>query len=136
MKIAFDNQQTKDVILELLRPWSLQVTALEEAEVVFSRANRSTLYKKTVFIPDSTKNFASFVASQNLSDFRGNNRRQFEVPITENLSLTMNPDIFYSYGTLEHPLCGILLNEAMYFLGVDVIAEYYRILNRTFEAKP
>jgi hypothetical protein len=125
MQIAFTDSATQIAVSELLRPWHFQVTTVEQADVIISRADKTdktSLSKKTVIIPSNLQS-------------AGKEKRLLWVPVTKNLSLGITPHAC-SFDPTETNPCGCLVNGSTFLLSVDIVAEYNRILDETFNAKP
>jgi hypothetical protein len=136
-KIGFSGSYSDKVVLkELLSPWGFQISSIDEADVIISRANTSPEFSgKIILIPNGSQEFSNFVVRHNHGLLRKEKWRQLEVPITESLSLRLTVETLYPYCTSESSLCGCLVNDFIYYLGIDVVAEYNRLLNETFNAK-
>jgi hypothetical protein len=126
MKIAFSEPETQTAVSELLRPWSFQITTADQADVIFSRQKPSASSAKTVIIPENSQKFIQLFGSLT-GKLKIEKNQKIAVPVNENLSLQFAPE--------NHFLTESARLDAACFLGVDVVAEFNRVLNQTFDAK-
>ena len=139
MKIAILEQEIKGLILELLRPWNYCITNADEADIVIARGDVSSITERAIIIPSESEEFGSFVKSNHFGHSKKETGQQVQVPVTENLALTITPESLYAYGisrNCEHSKYAISIDDSPSVLKIDIVAEYYRILNETFNAKP
>ena len=142
MKIAVQGQAADvEVIRELLSPWNVSFTSLDEADVVIVYKEKPLETKKTIVIPSDSADFMKWV-----KDMKSRVVRRLGEPVFiaagSQTVLKITPQMLYHYGGLVKLARGdnfptvAELNENMIFLTLDVVKEYDKILSETLNAKP
>ena len=141
MKIAVQGQAADvDVIRELLSPWNVSFTSLDEAEVVIAYGEKPVEAKQTIVIPSDSSDFLKLVKDIKSRVAKTHGERVF-VAATSQTVLTFTPQMLYYYDGLvksasrDNPLTAVELNEDLIFLTLDIIKEYNKILDETLNAK-
>jgi peptidoglycan/xylan/chitin deacetylase (PgdA/CDA1 family) len=140
LKIAVQGQAADvEVIRELLSPWNVSFTSLDEAEVVVVYKEKPLEPKKTIVIPSDSADFRKWV-----KDVKSRVVRKLGEPVFIDASsqtvLTIKPKMLYCYDAAVKPASkdtptAAELNEDLIFLKVDIIKEYNKILDETLNAK-
>jgi peptidoglycan/xylan/chitin deacetylase (PgdA/CDA1 family) len=129
-----------EVIRELLSPWNVSFTSLDEAEVVIAYKEKPLEPKKTIVIPSDSADFMKWV-----KDVKSRVVRKLGEPVfvaaSSQTVLTIKPKMLYCYDGAVKPApkdtpTAAELNEDLIFLTLDVVKEYDRILDETLNAKP
>ena len=142
MKIAIQGQAADvKVVRELLSPWNVSFTSLDEAEVVVVYKEKPLEAKKTIVVPSDSADFMKWV-----KDVKSRVVRKLGEPVSVAASpqtvLTITPQMLYCYDGLvksvpkDTPPATAELNEDLIFLTLDVVGEYKEILDDTLNAKP
>jgi peptidoglycan/xylan/chitin deacetylase (PgdA/CDA1 family) len=141
LKIAVRGQAADvEVIRELLSPWNVSFTSLDEAEVVVVYKEKPLETEKTIVIPSDSADFMKWVKNVKLRVVRKLGEPVF-VAASSQTVLTITPHTLYCYeGLVKSALRGNLptateLNENLIFLTLDVVKEYNNILDETLNAK-
>ena len=141
MKIAVQGQAADvEVIRELLSPWNVSFTSLDEAEVVIVYKEKPLETKKTIIIPSDSADFMKWI-----EDLKSRVARKLGKPVSiaagSQTVLTITPEMLYCYDGLiksdsgEALTTSAKLGENMVFLTLDVVKEYNNILSETLNAK-
>ena len=141
LKIAVQGQAADvEVIRELLSPWNVSFTSLDEAEVVIAYKEKPLEPKKTIVVPSDSADFRKWV-----KDVKSRVVRKLGEPVFIDASsqtvLSIKPKMLYCYDGAVKPASkdtptAAELNEDLIFLKVDVVKEYDKILDETLNAKP
>lgn len=145
MKIAIQGQAADaKTIHELLSPWNVQFTNLDEAEVVIVYREKPLETKKTVVIPSDSADFMTWIRDVKVRVVR-KFRQRVSVAAGSQTVLTINPQMLYYYdGLLKPPfrdtspsMCAHAreLDENLILLTLDVVKEYLEILDETLNPK-
>lgn len=141
MKIAVQGQaEDVNVIRELLSPWNVAFTGLDEAEVVIAYREKPVEGKQTIVIPSDSRDFLKLIKDIKSRVAKTNGERVF-VAATSQTVLTLTPKMLYCFYGLftstsgDTPLLSVEINEDLIFLRLDIIKEYNKILDETFNAK-
>lgn len=142
MKIAVQGQAGDvEVIRELLSPWNVSFTSLDEADVVIVYKEKPLETKKTIVIPSDSADFMKWVKDMKSGVVRKLGERVFVAAGSQTV-LTITPQMLYCYDGLvksaprDTPPTAAELNEDLIFLMLDVVKEYNKILDETLNAKP
>lgn len=141
MKIAVRGQAADvEVIRELLSPWNVSFTSLDEAEVVIVHREKPLETKKTIVIPSDSADFMTWVKDMKLRVVRKLGE-PVSVAAGSQTVLTITPQMLYCYDGAVKPApkdtpTVAELNEDLIFLTLDVVKEYNMILHETLNAKP
>jgi hypothetical protein len=128
------------VIRELLSPWNVSFTGLNEAEVVIVYNKMPLEAKRRIVIPSDSVFFTAWLKDMNLD-----NMKEFGKRVITNanpmMNLTLAPCIRYRYegsaisAPEEENTTETMLDSTTAVLKLDVVNEYKGILNRTLNAK-
>jgi len=142
LKIAVQGQAADaEVIRELLSPWNVSFTSLDEAEVVIVYTEKPLETKKTLVIPRYSADFLTWARDMKLRVSRKLGERVFVVATSQTV-LSMTPKMLYHYygliksDTRDNPSTVAELDEDLCFLTLDIVMEYNKILSETLNAKP
>jgi peptidoglycan/xylan/chitin deacetylase (PgdA/CDA1 family) len=142
LKIAVRGQAVDvEVIRELLSPWNVSFTSLDEAEVVVVYKEKPLETKKTIVIPSDSTDFMNSVKDVKLRVLKKFGERVFVVAGSQTV-LTITPKMLYCYDGLGESTpkdTSHLVTESdenSIFLTLDVVREYDKILDETLNAKP
>jgi peptidoglycan/xylan/chitin deacetylase (PgdA/CDA1 family) len=142
LKIAIQAQPADaEVIRELLSPWKISFTSLDEAEVVVVYKEKPLEAKKTVVIPSDSADFMTWVKDVKLRGVRKLGEPVF-IAASSQTVLSVNPEMLYYYDGLvksapeNNPPTANEIDENLFFLTVDVVKECNKILDETLNAKP
>lgn len=131
MKLSIQGQGTHaDIIRELLSPWDVSFTNLNEADVAIVYGEKPLDAKKTVVIPSYS------------SDFLRKSGEQVSVAVSSQTTLTIKPQALYHCRELDESTRKCTtpftqqINQDQIFLTLDVVNECVKILDATLNAKP
>jgi peptidoglycan/xylan/chitin deacetylase (PgdA/CDA1 family) len=140
LKIAVQGQAVDvEVIRELLSPWNVSFTSLDEANVVIAYKEKPLEPKKTIVVPSDSADFMKWV-----KDVKSRVVRKLGEPVFVDVSsqtvLKITPQMLYCYDGSVKPASkdtptAAELNEDLIFLTLDVVKEYDRILDETLNVK-
>jgi peptidoglycan/xylan/chitin deacetylase (PgdA/CDA1 family) len=140
LKIAIDAPPHADAIIrELLSPWCISYTSIDEAELSIAYEVKPQQNKKTIIIPSSSPSFLVAIKNSKLEFSRIDGRR-VSVSIDPDLVLEIKPEMFcLPCGSIKETSVtdspAAIEVDGDLLLQIDVIEEYYRIVNRTINAK-
>lgn len=141
MKIAVQGQAADvEVISELLSPWDVSFTSLDEAEVVIVYKKKPLVTKKTLVIPSNSAEFIKWAKSIKSKILKKRGDPVF-VAASSQMFLTIMPEVLYCYDGLVKSYCednssiATELNENLFVLTLDVVEEYHRILGETLNVR-
>lgn len=142
MKIAVQGQAADvEVVRELLSPWNISFTSLDEAEVVIAYKSEPLETKKTIVIPSDSADFMKWIKDMKSGVVKKLGEQVF-VDVNPQTVLTIKPKTLYCYEGLaksaprEAIFTAAELNENLVFLVLDVVKEYNEILDETLNAEP
>lgn len=139
MKIAVQAQASYvEVIRELLSPWNVSFTSLDEADVIIVYKEKPLETEKTIVIPSVSADFVKWVKNVKLRLVRKVEEQVF-IAAGSRTVLTITPQTLYCYNGLVKTTPennSLMVNEDLIFLTVDIVKEYGKILNETLNAKP
>jgi peptidoglycan/xylan/chitin deacetylase (PgdA/CDA1 family) len=142
LKIAIQGQAPDvEVIRELLSPWKISFSTLDEAEIVIVHGEKPLETKKTIVIPSDSANFMKWLKDVKVKVVRKLGESVF-VAAGEQTVLTITPQTLYFYDGLAksasrdtaHTMAE--LDENLILLTVDIVNEYNKILDETLNANP
>lgn len=141
MKIAVQGRAAYvKAIRELLSPWKVSFTGLDETDIVIVYGEKPPETKKAIVIPSDSSDFMKWVKDVKLRVVRKLGERVF-VAASSQTVLTITPQTLYFYDGLvkpaprDIPLTATELNENLIFLTLDIVKEYTKILDETLNAK-
>ena len=141
MKIAIQGQAADvGVVRELLSPWNVSFTSLDEAEVVVVYKEKPLETKKTIVIPSDSADFMKWVKDMKLRVIIKPGEPVF-VAVDSQMFLTITPEmLYYDSGLVKLVPKDDLptateLNQDLIFLTLDIVKEYNDILDETLNAK-
>ena len=141
LKIAVQGQAADaEVIRELLSPWNVSFTSFDEAEVVIVYKEKPLETKKTIVIPSDSADFMKYVKDAKSRVVRKLGEPVFVAAGSQTV-LTITPQTLYRYdGAVKsapenNPSTINELNEDLFFLTLDVVKEYNKILDETLNVK-
>lgn len=142
MKIAIQGRAADVVVIrELLSPWNVSFTSLDEAEVVIVYNEKPLETKKTIIIPSDSADFMKWVKDMKTMVARKPGEPVF-VAASSQAVLTITPKMLYYLDGYVKPAPGDTshieteLNENLVVLTLDIVKEYNKILDETLNAKP
>lgn len=128
------------VIRELLSPWSVSFTDVDEAEVVVVYKEKPLETKRMIVIPSDSVFFTTWLKDKGFGNVKEFGKRTIAAA-SPRANLTLEPSIRYRYeGSLisdlkEENTTEIILDSTTAVLKLDVVNEYKEILNKTLNAK-
>ena len=142
MKLAIQGRAADVVVIrELLSPWNVSFTSLDEADVVIVYRQKPLESKKSIVIPSDSADFMKWVKDMNARVARKLGEPVF-IAVSSQTVLTIMPQVLYWYDGLvksnprDNPPTATELDENLIFLTLDVVREYNKILDETLKAKP
>jgi len=142
LKIAIQGQAADvEVIRELLSPWKISFSTLDEADVVIVYGEKPLETSKTIVIPSDSANFMMWVEDLKLRVVRKLGERVC-IAAGPQTVLTITPQTLYCYdGLVKSTSRDIIptakeLEENLVVLTLDVVEEFYKILDEALNAKP
>lgn len=139
MKIAVQGQAADvEVIRELLSPWNVSFTTLDEAEVAIVYKEKPLETKKTIVAPSDSPIFVKWVKDMKLRVARKPGER-VSIAASSQMVLTIMPHMLYCYdglveSTPKDASTTAKFNEDLIFLTLDIVKEYDKILDETLNA--
>ena len=137
MKISVVSSDSKaeEVVRQLLSPWHVNFSSLDEADVVVAYKTLKDTGKATVIIPHETAGFHRWLKENNLTavDTQG---KKLKVPATDTLMLTLAPQTQRVYMKSSYPKIAddeplaTRIDDATFLLPVDIIEEFGLKLSR------
>ena len=115
-----------EVIHQLLSPWQVSFTNMDEADVAIAYNQKSPVAKETIYIPSDSVNFNALIKETKLRVVK-KPRERVSVDASSHTVLTTRPNTVYSYD-------GLASLEAS-LLALDVVKEYRAIVSETLNAK-
>jgi peptidoglycan/xylan/chitin deacetylase (PgdA/CDA1 family) len=141
LKIAVRGQVADvEAICELLSPWNISFTSLDEADVVVVYKERPSETKKTIIIPSDSADFMTWVKDVKLGVVRKLGE-PVSVAASSQTVLTMKPKMLYYYEGLiksahrDDLPTATEVDENLIFLTLDIVKEYNMILDETLNVK-
>ena len=142
LKIAVASQVPRDAdaIRQLLTPWDITFTGLDDADIVISYGEKPSETKKTLVIPSDFPQFVNWTKEAKLKISRKNEERILSVAYEQTV-LTFTPRTQHYYemprgSTAEDSTSTeIMLDERQAILTFDVIVAYNRVLDETLNAR-
>jgi len=143
LKVAIASQTTEaaEVIHQLLSPWNVLFTSLDDAEIVLVYEEKPLETKKTIVIPSDSLSFMKWAKEVKLRVLRKMGERVC-VTAGEQMVLTIAPQMQYCYydgfvkpTPKDNTPTATKLNENLIFLTLDIVKEYNKILDETLNVK-
>lgn len=141
MRIAIQGRAADaEVIRELLSPWNVSFTGLDEADVTIVYGEKPLETNKTIVIPLDSFDFMTWVKDVKLRVVRKLGERVF-VAASSQTVLTITPMMLYHYDGLvksaprDNLPTATEVNGNLVVLTLDVVKEYNKILDETLNAK-
>lgn len=140
MKIALEGPaQEVKIIQDLLAPWDITYTSLDDAEVAITYKRKPTDVKGTVIIPSDSKEFINWSKAAQIKVTKTNDNSQLIYTTADQAILSIKPKILYQYGNtpkfnVENDAVGIKTN-GNFAIGVDVVSEYHKLINETLASQ-
>lgn len=141
VKISIDAQPSDvTAIRELLSPWNISITSLEEAEVSVVYKKKITEVIPSVIIPSDSTSFKAWARKSNL-DFVTNPGKLVFVAATPSTALSITPKIRYCFDLTHNSAFGdctstdIEPKENTVVLKFNIIHEYASLLDATLNPK-
>lgn len=142
MKIAIQGQAADvEVIRELLSPWRISFSSLDEADVVLVYGEKPLGTKKTIVIPSDSGAFMKWVKDVKLRVLGKLGERVFVATGSQTV-LTITPQMLYFYdgsvklSSRNTSFVAFGSDENLVFLTLDIVKEFNKILDKTLNAKP
>lgn len=126
-------------IRQLLSPWKVTFTSLDEADVSIVYGEGSHANPKTIVIPSDSLDFMEWLEHER-SSVKVNPGTETVVSVTPQTTLSIIPQIQYYYDGLIEPISSIAeglikLNADTLLLTVDILKEYGRIMGEALNPK-
>jgi len=141
MKIAVVSPDSKaeEVIRQLLSPWHVNFSSVDEADIVVTYKTLKNTGKATVIIPSETAGFHIWLKENNLSAIDVQ-KKKLKVPATDTLTLTLTPRtqrlyMKSNYIKIDDVLTATRIDDSTLLLPVDLIEEYFLKLSQTLNPK-
>jgi peptidoglycan/xylan/chitin deacetylase (PgdA/CDA1 family) len=142
LKIAVQGQAADvEVVRELLSPWNVSFTSLDEADVVIAYKEKPLETKKTIVVPSDSADFMRWIKDAKLRVVSKPGDPVF-VAASSQTVLSVKPKMLYYYEGLiksaprDNFPTATEINEDLIFLTLDIVKEYNEILDETLNAKP
>jgi peptidoglycan/xylan/chitin deacetylase (PgdA/CDA1 family) len=142
VRLGFQGKTShRQFIEELLSPWDVSFTELEQADLVIAYDCDVKCNNKLVVIPHESLDFKNWVRKQNLQ-LTKSHRKLIQTDISERTSLAIRPQEFYSYtpvqtlGNEEFSKIEFLLNDQSLLLKVDIVKEFLSIVGPALYGRP
>lgn len=140
MRIGLQCSKSDELVIrELLSPWEVSFTPIEDADVVISRNNFAMTFDRTIVIPSDLIEFLKYTKTLNLHVLRRVGKKTI-VPASSKVSLSITPQTSYVYYynkeiNQKNGLIETEFDDKRIFLSMDVISEAYHLLDLTFNSK-
>lgn len=142
MKIALASQtaEAADVIHQLLSPWNVSFTSLDDAEIIVVYNEKPLEMKNTIVIPSDSHCFMNWAKNSKLKVLRKIGE-WVSVDADEKTVLTVAPQVLYHYDGPVKSTSGVdtatevKLEENLVILTLDILNEYNKILGETLNAE-
>ncbi len=140
MRIALNGPLAEvKVIQELLSPWNVTFTGLDDSEVAIVYKQKPPDAKKAIVIPSDSEEFSAWSKAVQIEAIKTVNSNQVIYLKTLQATLPVKPKILYKYRRIATPgtdsdVAGIRTN-GNFVLELDVINEYASFLNETLAAQ-
>jgi peptidoglycan/xylan/chitin deacetylase (PgdA/CDA1 family) len=142
VRIGFQGKPShRQFFEELLSPWAVSFTRLEQAEAVITYDCEVKCNNKSIVVPHESLDFKNWVKKQNLQ-LTKSHRKLIQTDISERTCLAFQPQEFYEYtplqtvGNEELPKTEFLLNDQLLLLKVDIVKEFESIVSPALYRKP
>jgi peptidoglycan/xylan/chitin deacetylase (PgdA/CDA1 family) len=138
--VASRTAEAVEVIRQLLFPWNVSFTSLDDAEIIIAYKQKPLETKNTIVIPSDSHFFMEWAKDAKLGVLRKNGERVC-VSVSQKMVLTVTPRILYHYdGSVESTTGNmtapqITSKENLVVLTLDVLKEYNRILDETLNVE-
>lgn len=141
MKIAIisPTKKAEKVIRQLVFPWKVNFSTIDEADVLIKYKTLEDTGKPTIIIPSETVEFNGWIKERNLTTVEMLGKK-LKVPATDTLMLTLSPQtqhgyIKSSYSKITDDTTHMTRIDDSFLLPVDLIEEYGLKLRQTLNAK-
>jgi len=142
LRIAFQGSASDvEVMHELLSPWNVSFTNLDEADLAIVYKEKPLKMEKTIIIPSDCSDFNTCVKNTN-SECKKRLGKPVSVVAGSKTILSITPQTLYCYeGSIRSKSDAAAsavaeASESLVFLTLDVINEYWKILRETLSPKP
>ncbi len=127
------------VIQELLSPWNVTFTGLDDSEAVIVYKQKPPDVKKAIVIPSDSEEFSAWSKASQIEVKKTINNTQVVNIKTPQTTLRVKPKILYKYSRpatlgMDPDVAGFRTN-GNFILEVDVVNEYASFLNETLAAQ-
>ncbi len=141
MKIALEGPPAEvEAIRELLSPWKITFTGLDESEIAIVYNQKPTESNKTIVIPSDSASFTTWSKKNQLKVTRKIDRQAVSVKTTQT-TLAFRPRVLYQQGNSpqsaspEVTCAGTEVEGNHVILGVDAVKEYKECLYETLNVE-
>ena len=142
VRLGFQGKPShRQVFEELLSPWAVSFTDLEQAEIVITYDCEVKCNSQSIVVPHESLDFKKWVRKQNLR-LTKSHRKLIQTDVSERTRLAMRLQDFYDYTPLqavrseELPITEFLLNDQLLLLKVDIVKEFEGIVGPALYGKP
>lgn len=142
MRVGFrDRYFDQQVLKELLSPWEISFTDIEQADVTIAHNCEVDCRKKSIIIPSNTPAFHNWAKKQNLR-FTIHHQKPIQIAVSERTCLKIWPQELFDYEPLrtfenqELSPTGFLLNDQLLLLRLDIVKEFVAIISPALFGKP
>jgi peptidoglycan/xylan/chitin deacetylase (PgdA/CDA1 family) len=129
------------ILKELLSPWEVSFTDLEQADVVINCDFELKCNKKSIVIPRESPDFRNRIKKYNLR-LTDNHEKLLRIDVSERTCLSIRPQKLYNYESTQtsrsHKFSPTVfsLNSQMLMLKLDITREFESIVNLALFRKP
>lgn len=140
MKIAIHSQvEDIEIILELLAPWKISITSLDEADVIINYKKKPIKKKNNLVIPSNSAIFTEWAKKNQLNVEKKLGKPIF-VSANAKSCLTITPQITYHYKSTKAIKVKNIpiiteMDEIFFLLSIDLIQEFKIIINKTLNSR-
>ena len=138
--VASPAPEVHQIIRQLLSPWRVAFTGLDEADVLIVYGGKPPENMETIVIPSDSVDFTKWLKDEGLSVIRKPGRQTF-IAATPQTTLSMVPQMQYHYDESVESISSISqpppieLNDDTILLTADIIEEYGRIMVEALEPR-
>lgn len=140
VSIATHSPEAVKVVHQLMSPWEVTYTCLNDVDVSIVYGEKPSTNEKTIVIPSDSVDFEEWLRDRGSRVTRKSDARIF-VEATSQTTLSFVPETQYDYkGSKESIWLGsrspwIKLDDDIIVLSVDIIKEYQSVVNGTLNPK-
>jgi len=140
LKVAIISRSSdaKDAIRQLLLPWKVTFTSLDEADVSIVYGEKPPENTDSIVIPSNCEGFFGWLKKEEL-EFEREFGKRICVSATKETILSLVPLTYYRYNGSFERVSGqpsfIKLGNGRLLLTIDIVKEYWRIVNGILHPK-